>query len=102
GRTVAPMNVREKFRQRTVPAEGEDHSRRTENIAGDKAEGGDRRAGDQNRATNVTKKFRSRFRERCIRMVREVAAERSLRDNLDQNINDGRDDEREIRGTRNR
>ena len=34
-------------------------------------------------------------------MVREIAAERSLRDNLDQNINDGRDDEREIRGTRN-
>src|SRR5437588_9722563 len=82
-RSITRMNVREKCRQRTVASECENHSRRAENIAGDKSERGDGRAGQQNRAANVAKKFRRRFRERRVGMIRKIGAKRSLSYKLD-------------------
>ena len=95
------MHVREPGRQHAVAAEGEDHARRTEDVAGDKSERGDRRAGKQNGAADVAEKFRGCFGKRRVLVVRQIGAERSLRDELDQNVNDRGDDEREIHRARN-
>ena len=95
------MNVREKGRQCAVASECENHSRRAENIAGDESERGDGRAGPQNRAANVAKKFRRRFRERRVGMIRKIGAKRSLSYKLDHDVNNCSEDECEIRGTRN-
>ena len=95
------MNVREPRWQRAVAAEGEDHARRTEDVAGDEAERGDGRACEQNGAADVAEKFRGGFGERRVFVIGKIGTERSLRHELDQNVDDGGDDEREISRARN-
>ena len=96
------MDVREKRWQCPVASEGKDHSRGTQNVAGDKSEGGDGRAREQNRASNIAEKFRGCFGERRVLVIREIGAKRSLRHELDRDVNNGGDNEREVSGTRHR
>ena len=95
------MNVREPLWQRAVAAKREDHARRTEDVTGDEAERGDRRAREQNDAATVAQKSCGRFGERRVFVVGKIDTERSLRHELDENVNDGGDYEREIRRARN-
>ncbi len=96
------MHVREKRRQCAVAAEGENHARRTENVARNKTERGDGRAGEQSSAADVAEKFRRRFGERRVFVVGKIGAKGSLRHELDRDVNDSGDDEREVSGTWNR
>ena len=100
GRAIARMDVREPLRQRAVAAEGEDHSRRTEDVARDETEGGDGCAGEQNSAPDVPEKFRGGFGQRRVFVIGKIDTESSLRHELDENVDDGGDDEREIRRAR--
>src|SRR5256885_11812156 len=95
------MNVREPLWQRAVAAKGEDHARRTEDVTGDEAERGDGRAREQNDAATIAQKSCGRFGERRVVVVGKIDTERSLRHELDENVDDGGDDEREIRRARN-
>src|SRR6266404_5878834 len=95
------MDVREKFRQDSVPAERKDHSRRTEDVARHKAERGDGRASEKSGPSEIAEKSCRRLGEGRVFVIREIGAESSLRHNLDQDINDCRNDEREISRTRN-
>src|ERR1700730_14047171 len=92
------MNVREKLRQRAVAPESKDHTRRTQNVARHKSKRGDTGSGQKNRTTQIAEKFRCRFGEWRVRMIREIGAESTLRYQLDKEVNDRRDDERQIRG----
>ena len=87
------MHVREPRRQRSVAAEGEDHAGRTQNVAGDEPESGDGRAGKQNGAPDVAKKFRGSFGQGRVFVIRELAAECALCHELNHDVNDGGDDE---------
>src|SRR5205814_7112961 len=100
GRAIAPMDVREPFWQRAIAAEGKDHARRAQDVAGDETEGGDGCAREENGAANVTEKFRGSFGQWRVFVIGKIATERSLRDELDENVDDGGDDEREIRRAR--
>ena len=102
GRAIAWMHVREPCRQRAVAAEGEDHAWRTEDVARDKTECGDGRAREQNGAADIAEKFRGGFGERRVFVIGKIGTERSLRHELDHNVNDRGDDEREISRARNR
>ena len=95
------MDVREPRRQRAIAAEREDHARRTEDVAGDKSKRGDGRAREQDGAADGAEKFRGGFSERRVSVIGKIETERSLRNELDQDVNDRGDDEREISGTRN-
>ena len=95
------MDVREKRWQCPVASEGKDHSRGTQNVAGDKSEGGDGRAREQNRASNIAEKFRGCFRERRVFVIRKIGTKCSLRHELDRDVNDRGHDERQVSGTRN-
>jgi hypothetical protein len=57
---------------------------------------GDARASQENHAAEVAKKCRRRFSERRSGMVREIGTERSLRDELDHQVDDRRNHQREI------
>ena len=48
--------------------------------------------------TDVAKKLGRGFGERRVFIIRQITPERSLGHELDHNVNDGRDDEREISG----
>src|SRR5213082_1960526 len=95
------MDVREPPRQRAVAAEREDHARRTENVAGDKSKRGDGGAREQDGSADRAEKFRGGFGERRVSVIGKIDTERSLRYELDQDVNDRSDDEREISGTGN-
>ena len=101
GRAITRMDVREPFRQRAVAAEGEDHARRTEDVAGNESERGNGRAGEENSAADVAEKFRGGFGERRVFVIGKIDTERSLGHELDENVNDRGDDKREIRRARN-
>ena len=88
--------MREKLRQRAVAAEGKDHSRRTQDVARHKSKCGDARSSQKNHAAEVAKECRRRFSERRVRMVREIGTERSLRYELDHQVDDRRNHQREI------
>src|SRR2546423_3577038 len=90
------MHVGEPCRQHSVTAEGENHARRTEDVARDEAEGRDACAREQNGAADVAKKLRGGFRERGVFMVCQIDTERPLRHELDRDIDDGGDNDREI------
>ena len=95
------MDVREKLRQRAIPAEGKNHARRTQDVARHKSERGNGRSGQKNGATQVAEKPRRRFGEWCVRVICQIGTERPLRNELDQKVDDRRNDKREIaeRGT---
>src|SRR4051794_4423344 len=95
------MDVREPRWQRAVAAEREDHARRTQDVAGDKSKRGDGRTGEQDGSADGAEKFRGGFGERRVFVIGKIQTERSLRYELDQDVNDRGDDEREISGTRN-
>src|SRR5260370_42652123 len=96
------MDMCEPGRERSVAGEREENSRRTQNVARYKTEGGDRRAGEQNGAAKISKKTRCCFCEWRVRMVRQVNAESSLRDQLDHDVKHGRDRERDVDRARDR
>src|SRR4030095_10919434 len=96
------MNVREKLRQRTIAAESKDQTRRTQDVARDKSKRRDRGSSQENRSAQIPKKNRCSFGQRRARMVRKIGAERALPYDLDQGVNDRRNDKREVRGARNR
>src|SRR5947199_6123687 len=98
----ARMHMRHPARQDTVPAEREEDSRRAKNIARDKTRRGNRRASQQQQSPEVSEKRRGRFGERSGGLVRELRSQCSLRDKLNQNVERGRDREREIDRARHR
>src|SRR4030095_372046 len=96
------MNVREKLRQRTIAAESKDQTRRTQDVAGHESKRRDRGSSQENRAAQIPKKSRCSFGQWRVRMVCQIGAERALPYDLDQDVNDRRNDKREVRGARNR
>ncbi len=94
--------MREKLWQRAVASESKNHSRGTQNVARYKSECGDAGSGEKNRAAEVAEKCRRRFGEWGIRMLRDIGAERPLRDKLDHEVDASGDDECEISRPRNR
>ena len=53
--------MRKKLRQRAVAAEREDHSRRTQDVAGNESKCRDAGSGQKNHPAQIAEKFRCRF-----------------------------------------
>src|SRR6266550_5273974 len=93
------MDMREPRWQCAIAAECEDDPRRTKNVACDESERGDGRPHEKSGAANVSEKFGGRFSERGVLIIGKIGTERSLRHDLDHDVDDRCDDERQISRT---
>src|SRR3954470_1961660 len=88
------MKMRERFWQNAVTPKGEKVTGRPEDIAADKTEGGNGRAGEEKGAAAIAEETTSRFGERSRGIIAELARQDALRDNLDGDVDECRDDQR--------
>src|SRR5438105_2195921 len=90
------MHMRKPGRQHSVATKSENDSWRAEDVGCDKSEGRNGCAREKKKTSGVAEKFTCCFGQRRDRIIRQLIAERALRDELNRNVKHGRDGKREI------
>ena len=82
--------MREPTRQDSIATECEKDARRTQDVARDETDAGNCRGREQQKASGISQKNFRGFGQWSVFMKREIGPERSLSDELNENVEPGR------------